>query len=291
MRKNPDSWLPDHQAAMAVRPDHCGILAGMARDHTRSPFPGMDPYLEAYWGDVHHRLCTYGSDMLQRVLPPGLISHIEERTTIEFGHGDQRPVIPDIRVDEFKSFRPSAQFFTAIIDEPLIVENELDVTEGFIQIIDVKDNHRVVTVIEFASPTNKISPTGRAKYRSKRIELLEGGVSVVEVDLIRAGEWNLMAPKYLVEARRPGIYHACLTRAWSFNKSGVYSISLQQRLPTIQVPLRQSDSDVGLDLQALVAQVYENGSYGDVLDYSKPAQPPLNEADATWARDCLNSST
>ncbi len=35
----------------------------------RSPFPGTDPYLEQYWGDIHHRLITYISDALQKELP------------------------------------------------------------------------------------------------------------------------------------------------------------------------------------------------------------------------------
>ena len=30
-----------------------------------SPFPGMDPYLEQFWGDVHHALITYARDQLQ----------------------------------------------------------------------------------------------------------------------------------------------------------------------------------------------------------------------------------
>ena len=34
----------------------------------KSPFPGMDPYLEPYWTDVHARLTTYTSDALQRRL-------------------------------------------------------------------------------------------------------------------------------------------------------------------------------------------------------------------------------
>jgi hypothetical protein len=34
----------------------------------KSPFPGMDPYLEQHWLDVHHRLATYARDQLQRKL-------------------------------------------------------------------------------------------------------------------------------------------------------------------------------------------------------------------------------
>ena len=37
-----------------------------------SPFPGMDPYLEAHWGDVHARLVIYISEQLQMLLPGDL---------------------------------------------------------------------------------------------------------------------------------------------------------------------------------------------------------------------------
>ena len=38
----------------------------------RSPFPGMDPWLELFWEDVHQRALTYAADMLQEQLPSGL---------------------------------------------------------------------------------------------------------------------------------------------------------------------------------------------------------------------------
>lgn len=34
----------------------------------KSPFPGMDPYLETRWGDVHSRLNIYASDTLRPAL-------------------------------------------------------------------------------------------------------------------------------------------------------------------------------------------------------------------------------
>ena len=34
-----------------------------------SPFPGMDPYLEQHWGDVHTSLVIYARNQLQKVLP------------------------------------------------------------------------------------------------------------------------------------------------------------------------------------------------------------------------------
>jgi hypothetical protein len=49
----------------------------------KSPFPGMDPYLEARWGDVHQRLITYAADQLAPRLPADLRARVEERVFVE----------------------------------------------------------------------------------------------------------------------------------------------------------------------------------------------------------------
>ena len=46
--------------------------------YMKSPFPGMDPYMEKHWHEVHHRLITYASDLLQEQLPPQLRARVEE---------------------------------------------------------------------------------------------------------------------------------------------------------------------------------------------------------------------
>jgi hypothetical protein len=169
--------------------------------------------------------------------------------------------------------------------EPIVIEIKHEpVTEGFIQVIDTRNGGRIVTVIEFTSPANKMPGKGRQMYRQKQKELLRGKVSLVEVDLIRIGKWNLRAPQRMVAARhRGGIYHACITRGWNRHRHEVYPITLQQRLPVISIPLRKSDPDARLDLQALIDQVYENGSYGYDVDYTKPTVPPLSDADKAFA--------
>jgi hypothetical protein len=35
----------------------------------KSPFPGMDPYLEQHWRDVRHNLITFAQGLLNRQLP------------------------------------------------------------------------------------------------------------------------------------------------------------------------------------------------------------------------------
>jgi len=40
----------------------------------RSPFPGMDPWMELHWRDVHARLIIYIADQLQSQLPEPLVA-------------------------------------------------------------------------------------------------------------------------------------------------------------------------------------------------------------------------
>ncbi|MCX7993198.1 MAG: DUF4058 family protein, partial [Fimbriimonadales bacterium] len=48
------------------------------------------------------------------------------------------------------------------------------------------------------------------------------------------------------------------------------------------IPLRPTDADAPLDLQALVDKVYEQGRYHLLIDYRQSPKPALSEADAEW---------
>src|SRR5438132_8180930 len=67
-----------------------------------SPFPGMDPYLEAHWRDIHASLIIYARDSLQGVLPGSLRARVEESVLLEtpLGIGDHA-LYPDVRVVEY----------------------------------------------------------------------------------------------------------------------------------------------------------------------------------------------
>jgi hypothetical protein len=58
-------------------------------------------------------------------------------------------------------------------------------------------------------------------------------------------------------------------------------------LPNVRVPLRESDADVPLDLQASVDQCYRNGRYDQDIGYKTEPDPPLDSADASWADELL----
>ncbi|HVR75109.1 MAG TPA: DUF4058 family protein, partial [Planctomycetota bacterium] len=157
----------------------------------KSPFPGMDPYLEPHWLDVHTKLVAYAADELNRVLPPTLVARTEERVAVESEWEVGRTIGPDVRVFSPASADPAnADRSGATVDAPFKLVVELDpVIERFIRILD--ESGQLVTVIEFISPTNKWGQ-GLEAYREKRRQLLGAGVNLVEVDLVRQGDWRAL---------------------------------------------------------------------------------------------------
>src|SRR3954449_83472 len=137
-----------------------------------SPFPGMDPYLEAHWRDVQAGLIIYTRDALQGVLPGSLRARVEESVLLETpsGIGDH-PLFPDVRVVEDPPRRgPETRAISGtVLAEPLVIEIGPDpVTEPYLEIIDRESGNRVVTVIEFLSPSNKSIGPNCDQYRRKQ---------------------------------------------------------------------------------------------------------------------------
>lgn len=70
----------------------------------RSPFPGMDPWLEVHWLDVHTSLIADSRNALNQVLPDDLAASSEERVAVESDNED----------DSQKEFYPDVQLFEAL---------------------------------------------------------------------------------------------------------------------------------------------------------------------------------
>jgi hypothetical protein len=150
-----------------------------------------------------------------------------------------------------------------------------EVREAYITILD-REGLEVVTVIELLSPGNKRSGSdGRREYLSKREGILRSSSHLVEVDLLRGG-----ARLPTVEPPPPADYYVYVARALARPRIEVYPSSLRDRLPSIPVPLSGADPDAELDLQAAFERVYARVGYDYSLDYSRPVEPPLEEADA-----------
>jgi Protein of unknown function (DUF4058) len=262
----------------------------------KSPFPGMDPYLERHWGDVHQRVVTYTCDWLQDRLPGDLRARMQERVYIEVPDA-RREYYPDVRVIERPQRSPRAGSATAVADpenapeivdelvpaEPILIHFDIEpVTESYVEIVDVKSGHRVVTAIEVLSPTNKRPTEGQRLYLKKRNDLKLAGVNTVEIDLLRGGERVLMAATEQVPPSHRTAYQVWIWRGTQPDALAVYRVPLRERLPVISIPLRPHDREVPLDLQAILDQGYRNGGYDDI-DYHSEPDPPLPADDASWA--------
>jgi hypothetical protein len=252
----------------------------------RSPFPGMDPYLEQFWGDVHSRLIVYSSDAIQKHLPGDLRARVDERVYVEPQDGNGRRIVPDVRIIERgrRSDAPLRAGNGVAVAEPLVVHMEQDepMRQGFIEIIDIKTGRHVITVIEILSVANKLPGPGRDLYKKKQNELRAGNVSLVEIDLLRAGSRVMCAPFELIPEGHKTPYAACVRRGWKPLQFEYYRFPLHERLPAFRIPLRETDPDVPFDLQAVVDQCYESALYDDI-DYTQDADPPLAPDDAQWA--------
>jgi hypothetical protein len=260
-----------------------------------NPFPGMNPWLESHWGDIHTRLTTYGSDQLQSQLPAGLRARVEEYVTVEADDDTEsrsHRFAPDVRIAERPDAPLSGGGNATLVDatEPVMVSRLVEPeTLRYITIVDSADGHRIVTAIEFLSLTNKVAGRGREQYFIKQEKLLAGRVNLVEIDLLREGGWVLAAPKSGVPGACRGPYRICVVRGDQQYRAAMYPVPLQQPLPTIRIPLRPQDPDVLLRLQPLLNMSYVNGRYHDDLDYRLDPIPPLAGPDAIWANELLHA--
>ena len=255
-----------------------------------SPFPGMDPYLESQtiWPDLHQRLITYSADVLQPAIRPRYHAQIGQRVYVT---SPPRGIYPDVALTERPRVRmPAGPPVMAMMEPDVPVVISLppeEVREVYIEILDLTRGGRVVTVIEFLSPANKMPGEGRDLYLRKQKDVLSSETHLVEIDLLRQGGHTVAIPSYSLFDHQPWHYLISISRATDRERFEVYPLTLRQRLPRIVIPLLEPDPDTVLDLQAVFERCYENGAYADLIDYGGEPDVPLAPDDAAWADEVL----
>ena len=253
-----------------------------------NPFPGIDPWMEATWSDVHLKLVAYIGDSVSEALPPDLRVRSEAQISIG-SEGEKRR--PDVAVVESwkhgipPQWAPEPQPGGVLTCEPEIVIVD-DETPRWIEIRE--HGGRLITVIEVLSPTNKGWDQGN--YLARQRTYLQSHVNLVEIDLLRGGRHSVALPPDQVRA--PGDSArglVCVLRDAQPTSRELYYMPLRERLRAIRIPLRPTDADVVLDLQPLIDRCYRTGGYWQT-DYSLPPEPPLSETDLVWARDILRQA-
>jgi Protein of unknown function (DUF4058) len=248
-----------------------------------SPFPGMDPYLERgrVWSDLHHSLITAIRDALAPQVAPAYYVAIEERvTTVEVARGENVRE-PDAAIIPTRPV-PVPSGGVAVAEAPAATAIRVTlpryetVREGYLEIRGVQ-NQVVVTAIEVLSPTNKLSSEGRQEYEKKRRAVLSSVTSLIEIDLLRAGEPMQMEPLPMSD------YRLLVSRGWEHPEASLHAFSIRQAIPAITVPLQWSEAEVSLSVGELLAQVYDRARYDLRVDYkAAPPEPALSAEDAAW---------
>lgn len=275
-----------------IRPIGAENSAGV--ESMPSPFPGMDPYLERrdLWADFHNRLAAQIGAELNRLLPTRFYARTEYRYELDIfvhdenGH-ETRSGSADVGVVRSK---PDQSAATAVLELPRrelspaveVSTESIPVRRAFVEIFETGKIHRLVTIIEIVSPSNKKPGRDRERFDEKLREILASEANLVVVDLSRAGDRVFPddglsgriadldpAPDYLIWSNR----------SWRRNPETIayslYPISIQDSLPCVGIPLTKDEDDVPLDFQYVFQRVYDDGPYRrGAVDYGEPPEPP-----------------
>lgn len=242
----------------------------------KSPFPGMDPFLEGteLWEDFHDVLLGVFHEQLAQLLPPGYVVRLKSRDYIQMveheGKRDHtfRPDVA-VRTDKTRT-RPRDGQRSAVATaatDPLELRAYITEThrEKFIEIYQHGQGPRLITCIEVLSPSNKrAGSTGQMEYLRKRESLMLGDVHLVELDLLRGGQRMPM-----VDPWPPSPYVLMVARVDPEHRCQVWRGYSHVPLPSLPIPLLAPTPDVTLDVQSAVVTVYARGKYGESIDYAR----------------------
>jgi hypothetical protein len=286
------------EGALIVPGDTCSsasIPASVEDNFMPSPFPGMDPYIEAcgLWADFHNHLIEQIAWQLADVAPERYVVRTGERSYLVLIDSEVKASYPsqDVR---FMVPCGGKKGGTALAEpdiqaKPHVLRAFLteEYREKFVEIYETDPEMRLVTSIEVLSPSNKRPGTeGWDLYQRKRQSILLGNVNLVEMDLLRGGQRMPMFDPWpsspytltVARARKP---HACL----------VWEAHFQQSLPAIPVPLSKPDPDIPLSLQPLIDTIYRRFRYEQSIHYTIELTPPLSAEESAWCRQRLSTQS
>jgi hypothetical protein len=256
----------------------------------KSPFPGMDPYIEAcgLWEDFHSHLIEKIGEKLADAAPDRYLVRTGERSyvvLVELEGKKNHPFLPDVSVSVRRSPKKSTRKGGTALAEPTDEAEPMTLRpfiqeehrEAFIGIYEANRGQRLVTSVEVLSPANKRPGTeGWELFQRKRQSLLLGDVSVVEVDLLRGGQRMPMLDPW------PESPYTLLVARAKTQLCRVWRAHYMKPLPPIPVPLTKPDNDILLDLQPMISAIYQRFRYGQSIDYTKPLSPPLEGTERAW---------
>jgi Protein of unknown function (DUF4058) len=227
-----------------------------------SPFPGMNPYLEAIWHDFHERFLPAAAAHLVPQVRPRYIVLIDENVYLHDIPQEERRLIgrPDLSVVRGGGATTLAAVASVMEAPALVLLPEQDVESlSYLNVLD-RESREVVTVVELLSPTNKRPGEHRAQYLAKRSAVRQSDAHLVEIDLLRGGQ------PMPAEGRPECTYSVLVSRADRRPQADFWPFGLRDPLPIVPVPLRPGDANARLDLRAILDRIYDESAYEDFID-------------------------
>jgi hypothetical protein len=267
----------------------------------RSPFPGVDPYIEIshLWEDFQQKLIGEIELTLSDRVPDRYTVRTGERCYVALAHAEdedeKRAFLPDVAVASTRragrttrkpkeSACGAAQTKLGPVMMDALVKAEY--RESYLEIRQPNPEHKLVTGIEVLSPSNKRHATkGWRLYYRKRLAYLSGHANFVEIDLLRRGRRMPMVSPW-----PDSPYYLLVCRKKQAPRCSVWPAYFTEPLPPIQVPLVPPDRDISLDLQPLVEAIYARSRYHHDIDYRRPLDPPLSAREQSWFEEQLGSA-
>ncbi|RIK41676.1 MAG: hypothetical protein DCC55_11140 [Chloroflexi bacterium] len=245
----------------------------------KTPFPGMDPYLEhpALWPDVRNRLIAAIADAVAPVVAPRYYVALERRTYLLKPDDIVFIGRPDIALvtQSQPVVAPTAPMYNGVLDVDVPMADE--VGEDYLEIHEVRTG-KLVTLVEVLSPTNKLDKNGREQYEAKRAQVLTTRTNLVEIDLLCAGE-----PMAVIGRAARSDYRILVSRGHQRPRAQLYFFSLRQPIPQFPLPLLPGEAEPLVDLNTILHALYTRARFDLRLDYAQPSVPPLSPEDADWA--------
>lgn len=269
----------------------------------KSPFPGMDPFLEVNprWQEFHgwfirelarlnsHQArdvgCRIGVERnIYRREPSGEMMLVGEPDAL---------VGPDLSIASWDRKEPTVN--AVALAEPRAVHRVvLDpdqmqlYKQDFLVVRELGSFTRILAVLELLSFANKLG-SYLPRYREKRLSLLGSQAHFMEIDFLRIGD---NPSRQMFPELTPTPYFILVARKTDDGRQEEgYPVQLQDRLPIIGLPLGPGRADLPLDLGAAFESAFDLCTQTALIDYrNEPIpEPRLTAEDAAWVKRTLEA--
>jgi hypothetical protein len=248
-------------------------------------FLGINPLLHSRlqlnggWDHFHVNHISDLTRFLQRELRAmGYVALSEQSLQIRRREGTSRSPESDVTIyDSARRTHDNDTILTgglALSVPELLQLDEADLATyravGIYQKAGEEPHGEAVGWLELLSPSNK--PGGRhfKAYRDKRTALLQAGLVFIELDYLHHQPPTVAAPPY-PDHPESSCYRIVIIDPrpdWLHGEGRVYSVHVDQTLPTLRIPLNAGDV-LDFDFDAPYQQTYEGLFFGDDLDYTQ----------------------